>query len=158
MYVRSMVDIEAAQRVGEVVLGRTVATAESCTAGLVSQSLAAAEGSLVWLRGGLVAYQPTVKRELLGVGPEPVVTEQAAREMAVGAARLFEADAAVSVTGVAGPDPHDGVEPGTVIIGVALGADVETVVHHFDGDASSVCEQAARAALDHLASRLAAER
>src|SRR5688572_9336479 len=151
-----MADMEPARRVGELLQGRTVATAESCTAGLVAQSLAAVEGSMDWFRGGLVAYQESVKRELLGVGPESVVTEQAAREMALGATRLFAVDAAVSVTGVAGPAPLDGVEPGTVIIGVAIGDAVHTDVLRFKGDAPSVCEQAARAALDALGRRLAA--
>jgi nicotinamide-nucleotide amidase len=123
---------------------------------LVAQSLAAIEGSSEWFRGGLVAYQAGVKRELLGVGPESVVTERAAAEMAVGATRLLGVDVAVSVTGVAGPDPLDGVAPGTVIVGVAIGDEVETVVHRFEGDAPSVCEQAASAALDDLARRLGA--
>ena len=77
-----------AERVGELLRGRTLATAESCTAGLVAQALAATEGSMDWFRGWIVAYQSGVKRELLGVEPGPVVTESAACQMALGAARL----------------------------------------------------------------------
>jgi PncC family amidohydrolase len=104
-----------------------------------------------WFRGGVVAYQSRVKRALLDVAPGPVVTEQTAREMAWGATRVFDADVAVSVTGVAGPEPLDGVEPGVVIIGVAIGNRARSFVHHFCGEPAAVCADAARAALDDLA-------
>jgi len=104
-----------------------------------------------WFRGGIVAYQSRVKRALLDVSPGPVVTEQAAREMVWGATRMFDADVAVSVTGVAGPEPLDGVEPGVVVVGVAIGNRAQAFVHHFCGDPARVCADAARAALDDLA-------
>ena len=143
-----------AERVGTLLRGRTLATAESCTAGLVSQALAAIEGSMDWFRGGLVAYQSGVKRELLGVAPGPVVTEPTACQMALGAAGLFDADVAVSVTGVAGPEPLDGVEPGVVIVGVAIDGEATAFTHRLSGDPAAICSQGAEAALDALAHEL----
>ena len=145
------VETDRAERVGKLLRGRTLAAAESCTAGLVAQALAATEGSMDWFRGGLVAYQSGVKRELLGVGPGPVVTERTACEMALGATRLFTADVAVSVTGVAGPEALDGVEPGVVIVGVATDGTATALEHRLRGDPATICLQAAEAALDDLA-------
>lgn len=149
-----MTEIELAQQIGDALQGRTLATAESCTAGSVAQVFAATKGSMDWFRGGVVAYQSAVKRELLGVGPESVVTEQAAREMARGAARLLHTDIAVSVTGVAGPESLDGVEPGVVVVGIAFGDDAESFTHRFAGEPAEICAQACRAALRDLAFRL----
>ena len=143
--------MNGAEKIGGLLNGRTLATAESCTAGLVAQALAAAEGSMEWFRGGLVAYQSGVKRALLDVAPGPVVTEPVACRMALGAAQLLDSDVAVSVTGVAGPEPMDGVEPGVVIVGVAIDGRAAAFTHSLSGDPAEVCERAARAALEDLA-------
>ena len=119
-----------------------VATAESCTAGLVAQALAQLPDASEWFRGGLVAYQREVKFRRLGVTPGPVVTVPAVIEMARGAQRLFGADVAISVTGAAGPEPHDGAEPGTVIIGITVGDTATATNHHFDGVPAVVCARA----------------
>jgi nicotinamide-nucleotide amidase len=149
------VEIGTAERIGDLLAGRTLATAESCTAGLIAQTLAAAPGSMDWFRGGVVAYQSQVKRELLGVAPGPVVRESVACEMALGATRLLRVDVAVSVTGVAGPEPLDGVEPGVVIVGVAIDNRARAFVHRFRGEPGEICAQASEAALDDLAACLA---
>ena len=143
--------MNCAEQVGELLRGRTLVTAESCTAGLIAQALAATEGSMDWFRGGVVAYQSGVKRALLGVGPGPVVTEPVACQMALGAAELVDANVAVSVTGVAGPEPMDGIAPGTVIVGVAIDGRAAAFTHVLSGDPSDVCEGAARVALEDLA-------
>jgi nicotinamide-nucleotide amidase len=129
---------------------RTVAVAESCTGGLLAQALTGMPGSGDWFRGGVVAYQRDVKFDLLGVTPGPVVTERAAREMARGVADLLGADAAVSITGAAGPEPHDGVPPGTVVVGVVVDGRVAAREYHFEGSPDEVCRQARDAALDDL--------
>jgi PncC family amidohydrolase len=67
----------------------------------------------------VVAYASDVKRRLLSVGPGPVVSERAAREMALGVAELLGADLGLSLTGVAGPAAQDDQPPGTVFIGLA---------------------------------------
>jgi nicotinamide-nucleotide amidase len=105
---------------------RTIACAESLTGGGVGARLSRPPGASASFRGSAVAYTPDVKHDVLGVSQETldgpgVVSEACAREMAVGARKLFDADIAVSFTRAAGPEPHDGAEPGTVWI--ALDAD-----------------------------------
>ena len=108
--------------------GLTVATGESITAGLVSGTLADVPGCSAVLRGGVVAYQASVKTDLLGVDPDVVargvVSEQVACAMASGAARLLGADVGIGTTGAAGPESHDGEPVGSVWIALAFGPDV----------------------------------
>ena len=72
------------------------------------------------LRGGVVSYASEVKFDVLGVSKSPVVSPEAAVEMAVGAQRVLGADVGLSLTGVAGPAEQEGQRPGTLCIGVAL--------------------------------------
>ena len=86
----------------------TVATAESCTAGLVASTIASVPGASDVLRGGAVTYGDEIKNRLLGVSSETLerytaVSSPCAREMAERARVLFQVGAAVSVTGYAGP-------------------------------------------------------
>ena len=88
--------------------GRRVATAESCTAGLLAARLTERPGSSEYVMGGVVAYSNDAKVELLGVDPALIeehgaVSEPVADAMAEGALRRFEADTAVAITGIAGP-------------------------------------------------------
>jgi nicotinamide-nucleotide amidase len=138
--------------------GHRVAVAESCTGGLVAQSLARIEGSGEWFRGGLVAYHRDVKYSLLGVEPGPVVNERTARQMARGAADLFGATATIGLTGAAGPDPQDGAEPGTIVVATWVDGRTECVTHHFAGDPEAVCERGRDAAISALADALRAAR
>ena len=142
--------VDEADGLGRALDGRSLACAESCTGGLVAQRIARTEGSSDWFRGGLVAYQRETKFDLLGVTPGPVVTEPTAREMARGVAKLLKADAAVSVTGAAGPDPHDGASPGTVVVATFVDGDATARTLHFEGSPERVCEQAADAAISAL--------
>ncbi len=103
--------------------GATLGTAESCTGGLVAATLTAIPGSSEVVRGGVVSYWAEVKRDVLGV-PEDVietfgvVSEQCARAMAEGAARVLGCDYTVSTTGIAGPG---GAEPGKPVGTVCFG-------------------------------------
>jgi nicotinamide-nucleotide amidase len=137
--------------------GRSIATAESFTGGLVAQALAAVPASAGFFRGGLVAFQPEVKQRLLGVHPGPVVTEQTAIEMARGAAELLRADVAVATTGVAGPDPMEGLPPGTGVIGWCIDGTSGAETFRFPGQPGEVVAAGARAALSRLAAVLAHE-
>ncbi|MCX2163001.1 CinA family protein [Corynebacterium auriscanis] len=103
--------------------GRTIATAESLTAGLVSATIATVPGASIILRGGLIVYATDLKARLAGVdqrylrrhGPiDPGVAAALAR----GAATACDADLGIGLTGVAGPDPQDGHPVGEVYVGV----------------------------------------
>ena len=98
--------------------GWTLAVAESVTGGLVGGRITNVAGSSEVFRGGVISYATEVKQTLLGVGEGPVVSETAAREMAQGVRRLLDADVAVSLTGVAGPDEQDGQPVGTLFVGL----------------------------------------
>ena len=105
--------------------GLTIATAESCTGGLLSQEITALPGSSAVYRGGVVSYWTEIKASVLGVPQDLLdqhgaVSEPTARAMAEGARRLTGADFALSVTGVAGPDPDERNNPvGRVFVGLA---------------------------------------
>lgn len=105
--------------------GLTVATAESCSGGLLGSRLTDVQGSSAYYRGGLVAYSNDLKQRLLGVDVKTLekhgaVSEETAREMATGALRLTVADLAISTTGIAGPDGGTPDKPvGTVAIAIA---------------------------------------
>jgi nicotinamide-nucleotide amidase len=100
--------------------GLTLGLAESVTGGLVAGRLTAVPGASAVLRGSVVSYASEVKFDLLGVTRGPVVTEEAAREMAVGARRVLAADVGLALTGVAGPTEQEGVRPGTLCVGLVL--------------------------------------
>ncbi len=146
-------DLEAV--VGRVLRerGATVACAESLTGGGVAKRLTAAEGSSDYFVGSAVVYTADAKRDVLGVRQETiegpgVVSEECALEMAAGARRVFRSDVAVSLTGVAGPDPHDGKPPGEVWIG--LDAEGVSTARNLraPGDRQQVVRWSEQAALD----------
>ncbi len=91
--------------VGRLLLARgwSLGVAESLTGGLVSARLVAVPGASGWFRGAVVAYDPAVKRSVLGLADGPVVTPEAAASMAEGARRVLGADVGLATTGVAGP-------------------------------------------------------
>ena len=119
-------------QVAELLAGRTIATAESCTAGLVAARLTDLAGSSAYVAGGVVAYANEAKSGLLDVDPALIethgaVSEPVAEAMADGALRRFGADTAVSITGIAGPGGGTEAKPvGTVCFSVML-ADGPTV-------------------------------
>jgi nicotinamide-nucleotide amidase len=108
--------------------GWSLATAESVTGGLVGARLTDVAGASAVFRGSIVSYATDVKRELLGVGEGPVVSEAAARQMAHGVRARLGADVGLSLTGVAGPDEQDGQPVGTLFVG-AVGPDFDVVQH-----------------------------
>ncbi|MFI9384855.1 CinA family protein [Kutzneria sp. NPDC052558] len=105
-------------------LRQTVATAESLTAGLVAAELASVPGASSVLRGGLIVYATELKAKLAGVdeallAEHGAVHPDVAAQLAAGARERCAATWGLGLTGVAGPDPQDGVEPGTVYVAVA---------------------------------------
>lgn len=113
---------QRAERLASRVSSRdiSVAVAESLTSGAISTTLGATSGSSEWFRGGVVAYSPTVKFDVLGVPEGPVVTREAAEVMALSVAKLCSARLGIAVTGVGGPSHDDGLAPGTVFIATAF--------------------------------------
>jgi len=113
-------------QVAQLLSGRTIATAESCTAGLLAARLADRPGSSAYLAGGVVSYSNEAKADLLGVDPALIAThgavsEPVAEAMAAGALRRFGADVAVGITGIAGPGGGSDEKPvGTVCFSVGL--------------------------------------
>lgn len=114
--------------------GWTLALAESLTGGLIGSRLTAVPGASDVFRGGLVSYASDVKFDLLDVPEGPVVSEEAVTAMARGAAKLLDADCAIAVTGVAGPDPLDGEDPGTVWMATLVNSEVEATKVKFPFD------------------------
>ena len=114
--------------VAQLLSGRWIATAESCTAGLVAARLTDRPGSSDYVAGGVVAYSNDAKIQLLGVDPALIeahgaVSEPVAEAMAAGALKRFGADTAVAITGIAGPGGGTPEKPvGTVCFTVMLGA------------------------------------
>lgn len=140
-------------------IGLTLATAESCTAGLVAARIADIPGASDVLRGGAVTYCDAVKRRVLGVSEDTLrlhsaVSDPCAREMAVGARVLFEADMAVSLTGYAGPGGGTLDDPaGTVYIGLADERGTTCARCSFEGSRNDVRAHAALFALQMLLKR-----
>ena len=138
--------------------GWHVATAESCTGGLVAGALTALGGSSDVVERGFVTYSNEAKSELLGVAPETIaahgaVSAEAAAAMAQGALARAPVDLAISVTGIAGPSGGSAAKPvGLVIVGLARrSGPCRTERHFFDGDRSRVRQGALQVALELLA-------
>ncbi|MGG5818688.1 CinA family protein [Falsiroseomonas sp. HW251] len=125
--------------------GLTLATAESCTGGLISAALTAIPGSSATLLAGYVTYSNAAKTRMVGVPPalfeaRGAVSEPVARQMAQGALADAGADIAVSCTGIAGPGGGSAAKPvGLVFIGCARrGAVTEVERHVFPGDRTAI--------------------
>ena len=137
-----------------------MATAESCTGGLIAGACTDVSGSSDWFERGFVTYSNAAKTELLGVPAELIeqqgaVSEPVARSMAAGALAHSPAQLAVAVTGVAGPTGGSADKPvGTVWFGWATPAGTFTEHQRFDGDRAAVRAATVRHALAGLLQRL----
>ena len=135
---------------------QTLATAESCTGGLVGALLTGRPGSSAWYLGGIVAYANDLKLRLLGVPADVLAAQGAvslagAEAMAAGARAAARSDFALSLTGIAGPDGGTPEKPvGLVYVGVAGPTGVAAFKHRFSGTRADVRQAAADAALRHL--------
>jgi nicotinamide-nucleotide amidase len=138
-----MTDTDHVERIADLAVERgvTVATSESLTCGTVSKTLGAGPNAADWFRGGIVAYQETVKFDVLGVPEGPVVTAQCAEQMAEGARSLLGADIVVSATGVGGPDPSEGKPAGTVFLALATTDGCTVCERSFEGPPDEVLRQ-----------------
>jgi len=142
--------------VGDLLLGAglTLGLAESLTGGLVGARLTDVGGASGWFRGSVVSYASEVKLRVLGVPEGPVVSEEAAAAMALGAARVLGADVGLSATGVAGPTEQESVAVGTVFCGIALDGATDVTRLQLPGDRERVRQYATIGVLDLLRRRL----
>jgi PncC family amidohydrolase len=149
-------DLANALQVRAIERGWTVATAESCTGGNVAHQITSVPGSSGYFQGAVVSYSNDVKERVLGVPADVLanpgaVSEPCARAMAEGVRRLMGVDAAVSTTGIAGPDGGTARKPvGLVYLAVATAEGTAAVEHVFPGDRAAVIEAATRRALELL--------
>jgi nicotinamide-nucleotide amidase len=143
--------------------GWMLATAESCTGGLIAGACTDLPGSSNWFERGFVTYSNAAKSELLGVEPALIdahgaVSEPVARAMAGGACARSPARISVAVTGVAGPTGGSPDKPvGLVWFGWCLNGTTDTESRRFDGDRAAVRAATVRHALQGLLDRLAAD-
>lgn len=140
--------------------GLTVATAESCTAGMLAARIADVPGASRYLIGGAVTYFDASKTSELDVPAALIeqhgaVSEEVTKAMAVGARKRFGSDVALAITCVAGPDPQDGVPPGQMYLGLAgLGDVVQARGVRVPGDRAQVRQFATTFALSMLRQHL----
>ena len=136
--------------------GKTVATTESCTGGLIGKRITDVSGSSGVYPGGVISYSCEIKRRILGVdaaildavGP---VCESVAAQMAEGVRALMGSDFGLSSTGVAGPNSDDFNNPvGLVYVGLTDGIHTQVLELHLSGDRDSIRRQAADTALSAL--------
>ena len=136
--------------------GKTLAVAESCTGGYISHQITLIAGSSAYFKGGVVAYDNSIKDFLLNVNKETLrnfgaVSVECAKEMAAGALKNFRADFALSTTGIAGPTGETLGKPiGTVCIGLATRENVIAERFQFTGTRQEVIEQSANKAMEML--------
>ena len=139
--------------------GLTVATAESCTGGMIAAAITDVAGASRVFGTGVVSYSCDCKKKLLGVSADTLAAEGAvcaatAAQMAEGVRRAGDAAIGVSVTGEAGPVAAENHPVGTVFIGLADEDGTVTEEHHFAGDRTAIRRQAACAVLSLLVRRL----
>lgn len=140
----------------------TMTTAESCTGGMIAARMVNAPGVSAVLKSGFITYANEAKEELLGVSHDTLekfgaVSRETAEEMADGAVKAAHTDAAVAVTGIAGPDGGTKEKPvGLVYIGVNIRGNVEVREYHFSGSRQKIRESVTAAALTFLREKLLA--
>src|SRR5262249_5105709 len=135
--------------------GWTLGVAESLTGGLIGARIVNVPGASEVCRGTMGAYASDVKRSVLGVTAESVVSEACAKEMAEGAQRVLGADVGIAATGVAGPTEQEGVAVGTVFFALALpGRPTEVVSTRLPGDRERLRQFSTISLLNLLRQRL----
>lgn len=139
--------------------GVTIATAESCTGGMIASAITDIPGSSSIFGYGMVTYSNEAKRHILGVREATLadygaVSKETAEEMAAGLKKVSGADVAVAVTGIAGPDGGSEEKPvGLVYMGIAYGDKVETKKNLFSGNRDEVRHQTVATALQWVAEK-----
>ena len=147
--------LQLAAQLGQLLLTRHwhISCAESCTGGGIGYAITAISGSSAWFKQGIISYANEAKENVLNVDRHTLVTygavsQQTVEAMAQGAAMLANAQVAVAVSGIAGPDGGSVEKPvGTVWFGFFVDGEVTSSCQLFTGDRQSVREQAVDFAL-----------
>lgn len=140
--------------------GITVATAESCTGGMIAAAVTDVPGASAIFGYGMVTYSNEAKQKILGVKEATLasygaVSEETAYEMAKGLKEVSRADCAVSVTGIAGPDGGSTKKPvGLVYMGLAWGEKVYVKKNFFQGSREAIRKQTVATALAFIAEKV----
>lgn len=136
--------------------GWMLATAESCTGGMIAAACTDLAGSSQWFDRGFVTYSNEAKTEMLGVPAELIakhgaVSEEVVRAMAEGAIRHSRAQVSIAVTGIAGPGGGSAEKPvGTVWVGWCVGEQIQTAYLHLDGGRITIRTQVTHKAIQLL--------
>lgn len=154
--------MERIGRLSAALIGRNMrcATAESCTGGLLGAAFTAAPGASRWFAGGVTAYADGVKKVLLGVSAAELerygaVSAPVALSMAAGACALLNVTAAVSLSGVAGPDGGTAAKPvGLVWVGFAVDGHADALELRLAGSREDIRAEAVRFATAGLLERV----
>jgi nicotinamide-nucleotide amidase len=150
--------IAISQQLGQALTEQqlTIATAESCTGGLLGHLLTSVSGSSGYYLGGVIAYSNEVKESFLGVRPETLaahgaVSEQTAKEMAAGVRERIGSDIGISTTGIAGPTGGTPEKPvGLVFIGISTAEETVAIECRFKGSRGEIKESTARTLLNEV--------
>ena len=140
--------------------GKYISTAESCTGGLVASYLTSLPGSSKYFAAGIVSYSNIAKMKLLHVDQNTLdvfgaVSEETAREMALGSMKISDSDIAVSITGIAGPGGFTAKKPvGMVCFALATKHETKSYTHYFTGNREEVRNQACFVSLELIMNSL----
>ncbi len=156
------VSLRLAANLAQILLqkGLQLATAESCTGGLIAATCTELPGSSAWFERGFVTYSNDAKTESLGVDAALIaehgaVSEAVARAMAVGALNHAHAQVSVAVTGIAGPTGGSAAKPvGTVWFAFMVQGQLSSETRRFDGDRAAVRAATVQHALQRLVALL----
>ncbi len=148
------------EKLGSMLVSRslTLAVAESCTGGLIGAAVTSIAGSSRFFRGGVIAYDNTIKQRILGVPGGTLerfgaVSAETVEKMAQGVQGVFMVDCAISVSGIAGPGGGTPEKPvGLVYLGAAIGPHTTSARYIFNGDRRAIREQSVQASLNLLQS------
>ena len=156
VYARERMDLEVLIGRQLVRKGASLATAESCTGGLIGERITAVSGSSAYYAGGIISYADAAKVRQLGVTPEALqragaVSEEVARQMAEGVRKQFDVAYGLAVTGIAGPEGGTPEKPiGLVYIALATPDGTEVIRNRFHGNRETIRERTCQAALTEL--------
>ena len=136
---------------------KTITTAESCTGGLVASMITKVSGSSDIFNGSIVSYSNKIKNQELNVNNETLekfgaVSTEVVNEMLDGAIKKFEADFAIAISGIAGPNGGTKNKPvGTIVIGIASNNNIKKIkTYHLKGSRISIQKQSANIALSKI--------